>query len=587
MSEYLDFEGLQYYHNMSNSKQLDSAQIISEAINNLGTTLSQNNGGRTNLSDFIADSLRDSNGVDVLQIRDEKLLYKSSEVATLDNISEQDKVTIQQINDVVNVQIESGNSVSLIPIISSSTTSIDVSKVAPTWSALNTSLTNVFKKSTYTYKGEQYPALMETTNKFAIVNSSHPTYGPAILLNNNGIEFYSGNYSTDQKVTYKGYEIATKADTTSNFVFEDSENVVLSSARASSEKKGIELWSNKGIELYSIKDTKLLSVGDIKLVSTKVYFSESKNVGIYTKEDELWQEKTESGLKNPISHPNLSTQPSILPQRFGTYPIYEVLCPFDNTKGAFDTSIIPSNANIIGGSVFGGNNCESLKMINGVVQFSISDVEFALVRYYLTSNNGNSYYNNYYNEETQQYDNLYWRYVQTSKYVLVDEYGHKIGIDNGGYFFKDGTDLYVLGWDYDYPQWSDSTLTKDIKHIDSPVYEIIMKGGNKYVFDVALDTITPNVNDFTERAYWTYIGGGLYLLCNSKGEIILNNSNGKVITKKDGIINYENLDNLSGLNTISTDFYSPTYNIYNITVGNTHYTIDTSLHTITPTVYDL
>jgi hypothetical protein len=43
-------------------------------------------------------------------------------------------------------------------------------------------------------------------------------------------------------------------------------------------------------------------------------------------EDEYYIEK-KNGEVLPLSHPDLSTQPSILPQRFGKYPIYETLIP--------------------------------------------------------------------------------------------------------------------------------------------------------------------------------------------------------------------------------------------------------------------
>lgn len=44
---------------------------------------------------------------------------------------------------------------------------------------------------------------------------------------------------------------------------------------------------------------------------------------IIPKEDGLYQDR--NGIIYPVSHPPLSTQPSILPQSFGTYDIYEVL----------------------------------------------------------------------------------------------------------------------------------------------------------------------------------------------------------------------------------------------------------------------
>lgn len=48
-------------------------------------------------------------------------------------------------------------------------------------------------------------------------------------------------------------------------------------------------------------------------------------------EDQLLYVERENGDYTPVSHPDLSTQPSIISERFGKYPIKEVLLPFDQT----------------------------------------------------------------------------------------------------------------------------------------------------------------------------------------------------------------------------------------------------------------
>lgn len=99
-------------------------------------------------------------------------------------------------------------------------------------------------------------------------------------------------------------------------------------------------------------------------------------------------------------HPNLSTQVSILPYKFGNYNMYEVLCPYIN--GDFDTSEIPKNATIVEGSVFGNGYCEGLNshwgtdennnrklyITNIVNEF---EPEFALVRFYVSGSNNYGY----------------------------------------------------------------------------------------------------------------------------------------------------------------------------------------------------
>lgn len=120
---------------------------------------------------------------------------------------------------------------------------------------------------------------------------------------------------------------------------------------------------------------------------------------------DLWI--TKDGVQNPVMHPNLSTQPSLLPQRFGKYPMYEILCPFIEWQvvggGNFDTSLIPNDATIVEGSIFGEGYCEALNsyrdpetnelyITNIVNEFT---PEFALVRYTIMPRNGGNY--GYYN----------------------------------------------------------------------------------------------------------------------------------------------------------------------------------------------
>lgn len=87
----------------------------------------------------------------------------------------------------------------------------------------------------------------------------------------------------------------------------------------------------------------------------------------------------------PLSHPDLSTQPSRLPQRFGTYKIYEVLLPY--LEKGFDYSQLPSTSVILECFVFSDTFCEAgnCAKINGKWKITniISDFTplYALVKY--------------------------------------------------------------------------------------------------------------------------------------------------------------------------------------------------------------
>ena len=109
------------------------------------------------------------------------------------------------------------------------------------------------------------------------------------------------------------------------------------------------------------------------------------------------------GSVYPINHPDLSTQPSLLPQRFGVFPMYEILCPYSEEENDFDTSLIPNDAVIIEGSVFGNGYCEGL--------------------------------NSYWVTPTQC--DLYWRYDQSGNKYLVNEFGNLV-------YLNDGNSKYII-----------------------------------------------------------------------------------------------------------------------------------------------
>lgn len=66
---------------------------------------------------------------------------------------------------------------------------------------------------------------------------------------------------------------------------------------------------------------------------------DSLPANIIAEEDGLYQIKGADIY--PVSHPDISTQPSVLPQRFGKEKIYEVLCPVD-----LDTATLNEGVNV-------------------------------------------------------------------------------------------------------------------------------------------------------------------------------------------------------------------------------------------------
>ena len=119
----------------------------------------------------------------------------------------------------------------------------------------------------------------------------------------------------------------------------------------------------------------------------------------YADEEDIYCKKLDGNVY-PINHPDLSTQPSILPQRFGKKPIKEVL--IGNTSGTStvtsDPNIIQKDAIVIEASVFNDTDCvpaKTHKFDDGTITITNdSDIipTFALIRYICPSNDNPYYY---------------------------------------------------------------------------------------------------------------------------------------------------------------------------------------------------
>lgn len=90
---------------------------------------------------------------------------------------------------------------------------------------------------------------------------------------------------------------------------------------------------------------------------------------IIVQEDGFYQIKGTSVY--PLAHPDLSTQPSILPQRFGTLPIKEVIVPISPDELSVPFSVIPKDAQILSANMF--NKCFTIPVWMYVDQFNSSN----------------------------------------------------------------------------------------------------------------------------------------------------------------------------------------------------------------------
>ena len=93
--------------------------------------------------------------------------------------------------------------------------------------------------------------------------------------------------------------------------------------------------------LYGIKDW---VIEQLPQMSTKDVFSKN----YYVDEEGMYIKKTDGNIY-PLSHPDISTQSSLLPQRIGMLQLEEVLVPNLTGDADFvvDTEIIPASATVI------------------------------------------------------------------------------------------------------------------------------------------------------------------------------------------------------------------------------------------------
>ena len=153
------------------------------------------------------------------------------------------------------------------------------------------------------------------------------------------------------------------------------------------DEEKIELFKSKML-INSVDDKNILPVNYISEVD-----------GIYQIKD---------NVVYPLSHPDLSTQASILPQRFGNLNIYEVLIPLNSGTSQWEVDdYIPSGATILTCSIFSDNKLGIATMNkvdnkwNIILQYNQDENAkwMALVKYI------NEYGGNYYNSDNQSYNN--------------------------------------------------------------------------------------------------------------------------------------------------------------------------------------
>ena len=114
----------------------------------------------------------------------------------------------------------------------------------------------------------------------------------------------------------------------------------------------------------------------------------------YADEDGIYYKRTDGNVY-PINHPDLSTQPSILPQRFGNKPMYEVLI-----RNGYENEI-PKDAIVTSAFSFNNTACSPASVVKNVddqgnVTWTITNVlnivpDYTIIQY-INTKDVNPYY---------------------------------------------------------------------------------------------------------------------------------------------------------------------------------------------------
>ena len=136
------------------------------------------------------------------------------------------------------------------------------------------------------------------------------------------------------------------------------------------------------IEVYSPIKSNPYTEQDYNLLHNTA----DKIENLLEEEGEYYHIKPDGNIQ-PISHPDISTNPSILPQRFGNKDIYEVII-----RRGYEHEI-PSNAIVLEASGFDSKGCyyvEVLKNDDSWIIYDKQDItpEYTLIRYYIGKDDG-------------------------------------------------------------------------------------------------------------------------------------------------------------------------------------------------------
>lgn len=213
------------------------------------------------------------------------------------------------------------------------------------------------------------------------------------------------------------------------------------------------------------------------------------NLNLIKGEDDLlYQIHPENGDVTPLSHPDLSTQPSILPQRFGKYDIKEVLLPIEYKENVpfqpdpdtlyYNDSTVLSlqkdekfvNGDIMEISLFGNGYCThpTVKLEDNTYQIypmipyeDMSKLEFALIRYMTVRDN--YYY-------VPEVDTNEGRILYEAGYMVV-KYSSNVHFDQTGPYTintQDGERGYIISKNnaqaYDFASGNSSDVNGILRH---------------------------------------------------------------------------------------------------------------------------
>lgn len=289
-----------------------------------------------------------------------------------------------------------------------------------------------------------------------------------------------------------------------------------------------------GIKSPFVEDESLVFTANGSIKSVSSIMNTQVKLGMSTTNDAVLCSKPlynkKDGQAYPVSHPDISTQDSILPERFGKYKIHEILMPvvIGNDAIVRNVSSIPPKSIIMDARFFNTEVSCCIDVLTNDGQYDfvlnreiINQDGYILCKYYNVTDTGY-----YYDKESVYYTKIYTSVYTDGVNVVCDYFGN---ILNFGTSAADFRICFIENGNFNIARPGTSGISdSEFEGLNVKMSESIINISNDYKEILINDSIYTE-SDFTVvkttplTLKWSQSKG--YTVCDSSGKVI------KVVTE--------------------------------------------------------